>query len=129
MKLSSITNKFPDGQWFEYAGVLKVKLKYGQGLEHALSTSMAEFAVKAAQAIESGEDAALKDAEKSANAAALKIICTDYFIAFKAVEGEVEDDEGNPVVDNVANRMTLMNQVSDLYDFIDSRVSDYDYWK
>ena len=129
MKLSSSTNKHPDGQWFEYAGVLNVKLKYGQGLDHALSASMAEFAVKAAQAIESGKDEELKDAEKSANAAALQIICNEYFVAFKAIVGDVEDDEGNPIIDNIANRMTLMSQVSDLYDFIDTRISNYDYWK
>lgn len=131
MKLSSITNKYPDGQWFTYADALKVKLKYGQGLDQRLKIATAEFATQAAAALESDGDtkAEVEAAEKAAGQAIVQVFCEDYFVDFAPVADEaLTDDEGSEIENTLANRMALMSDVSELYDFIDERISTYDFW-
>jgi len=128
MKLSAITNKHPDGQWFEYAGVLKVKLKFGQGIETKLNSAMVELTVKAGQSIEGSDLEPIKQAEQEFRQEAVRLICEDYFLDFESVDGSLEDDEGNAVENTLANRMMLLSKVEDLHDFVDVRISTYSFW-
>ena len=131
MKLSSLTNKHPDGQWFTYRGVLKVKLKYGQGITHRLQMATQQFIESASEALESGEgvEDQVKAAEANAGQAIVKVMCEEYFVDFESAEDDpLTDDEGNVLENSLANRMRMLAEVSELFDFVDERISTYDYW-
>ena len=131
MKLSSITNKHPEGQWFNYGGVLEVKLKYGQGLEHKLAQAGVKFTetlIQSAKQAEEIDQTALSKAEQDSLLEITKILCEDYFVDFRAVNDLLEEDDGGMITNTLENRVRIMQQVSELYDFIDTRVSNYSYW-
>jgi len=129
MKLSAITNKHLEGQWFDYAGVLRVKLKYGQGLRQKLSSAIVEFATKASEAVDSSDTSVMEQAEKESRGLILKVICEDHFIDFEPSNDEqLTDDDGNEIENTLANRMMILDNATELYDFVDLRISNYEFW-
>lgn len=128
MKLSSITNKHPEGKWFEFAG-LEVFLKYGEGLEAKVNMVIAKFVQRAAEAAESGDAEGLAEAEKQAKLSTAAAIAEDYFTDFRSLDEEgVLDDDGNALSNTLENRVMILSLSPVLYDFVDKMISNHEYW-
>lgn len=128
MKLSSITNKHPEGQWFEYAEGVEVFLVYGgstavESITGAAAAKMQELASEHDD-IENLSDDELKTLEHEAQKAAMLVLADNYFLDFKGLE----DEEGEPLENSQAVRAEIAMKADHLRNWIDDRICDFSYW-
>lgn len=128
MKLSSITNKHPEGQWFEYAEGVEVFLVYGGSaavdiLKDTVATKLQELASGHSD-IENIPEHELKTIEQETQKAAMLKFVENYFLDFKGLE----DDEGEPLENSQAVRAEIAMKADHLRNWIDDRICDFSYW-